>query len=71
VVAVSRFLILLSGLLAGWAHGHDIEIRRLDELRKALGVDQYDSVAGVKERLKTLKIAVLDKGFGDSGSLAR
>ncbi len=68
-VVVRRFLALALAWASALAFAQSIEVRRLEELRKTLGVDKYDSVSGVKDRLRTLKVAVLDKGFGQTFTL--
>jgi hypothetical protein len=70
-VVVRRFFGSLLCVASLSSFGHSIEIRKLDELRRALGVDRYDSVAGVRERMRSLKVAILDKGFGDSATLSQ
>ncbi len=68
-MVVRRFLLIVSAVAVAVAFAHPIEIKNLGELRTKLGVTDYDNLPDVKFRMKSVKVAILDKGFGKSTTL--
>lgn len=60
-----RWVVLTCCLVgSGPLAAHPLEVRDLTTLRKRLGVERYDEIPATRERLKDIKIAILDNGFG-------
>lgn len=65
-----RPLILISVALSAATVIAATELRQLDELRARYRMNVFDSVPGIGDRLKRLKVAIIDNGFGDPNTLA-
>lgn len=71
-----RFTGLGRWLICFWLVSHPfpaggVEVKDLDKLRADYGVASFESAAGYGERLKKLKVAVIDNGFGRADDLAQ
>ncbi len=62
-------LLFFESLSPSLAAGKGVSLNGVEKLRERYGLTAFDKVPNIGARLKTIKIAVLDNGYGDTTTL--